>query len=191
MVENHGIGWVDGVGTAQLLHPVLDRIRTLIQEFVQHLQLIMFQLRIYSILNTDFKVKMQYLISSERYFLLCISSGRRRARVPTSVADLDPESVPFMTTGSGIRNRFFPDLGSQTHTFESLMTFLWVKSSIILYKLAWSFFLHLLKKIIFNFVIFVASKKGGTTNVFSPFSFVADFWSGIRDGQKSGSGIRD
>ncbi len=34
--------------------------------------------------------------------------------------------------GSGIRNRFFPDPGSQTHIFESLMTTFWVKSSIIL-----------------------------------------------------------
>jgi hypothetical protein len=30
-----------------------------------------------------------------------------------------------------------------------------------------------------------------TTNFFSPLSFVAVFGSGIRDGQKSGSGIRD
>jgi hypothetical protein len=34
--------------------------------------------------------------------------------------------------GSGIRNRFFPDLGSQIHIFESLVTIFWVKSSIIL-----------------------------------------------------------
>jgi hypothetical protein len=40
-------------------------------------------------------------------------------------------------------------------------------------------------KIIFNFVIFVATKKGRTTN----FSFVAVFGSGIRDGPKSESGI--
>jgi hypothetical protein len=30
-----------------------------------------------------------------------------------SVADPDPESGAFMTPGSGIRNRFFPDLGSR------------------------------------------------------------------------------
>jgi hypothetical protein len=29
----------------------------------------------------------------------------------------------------GIRNRFFPDPGSQTHIFESLVTIFWVKSS--------------------------------------------------------------
>ncbi len=64
MVENHGIGWVDGVGSAQLLDPVLDRIRTLMQEFVHHRQLTLFQIRIYSmrtgILNTGtdfFEVK--------------------------------------------------------------------------------------------------------------------------------------
>jgi hypothetical protein len=36
-------------------------------------------------------------------------------------------------------------------------------------------------------------KKGMTTNFFSPLSFVAVFGSGIgiRDGEKSGSGIRD
>jgi hypothetical protein len=44
----------------------------------------------------------------------------------------DPGSGAFLTPGSGIRNRFFPDPGSQTHTFESLVTVFWVKSSIIL-----------------------------------------------------------
>jgi len=36
----------------------------------------------------------------------------------------DPGSGAFLTTGSGILNRFFPDPGSQTHIFESLVTFL-------------------------------------------------------------------
>ncbi len=49
-----------------------------------------------------------------------------------SVADPDPGSRAFLTPGSGIRNRFFPDPGSQTHIFESLVTIFWVKSSIIL-----------------------------------------------------------
>ncbi len=44
---------------------------------------------------------------------------------------------------------------------------------------------HLKNKIIFNFV---ATKKGLTTNFFSPLSFVAVFGSGIRDPR---SGIRD
>ncbi len=46
-------------------------------------------------------------------------------------------------------------------------------------------------KIMFNFVIFVATKKGRTTIFFSPLSFVAVFGSGVWDGQKSGSGINN
>jgi hypothetical protein len=34
-----------------------------------------------------------------------------------NVADPDPGSGAFLTPGSGIRNRFFPDPGSQTYTF--------------------------------------------------------------------------
>ncbi len=45
----------------------------------------------------------------------------------SSVADPDPGSGAFLTPGSGI-----PDPGSQTHTFESLVTIFWAKSSIIL-----------------------------------------------------------
>jgi hypothetical protein len=44
------------------------------------------------------------------------------------------------------------------------------------------FFQHFKNKIIFNFVKFVSTKKGMTTNFFSPLSFVEDFRSGIRDG---------
>ncbi len=90
--------------------------------------------------------------------------------------------------GSGIKNRFFPgsrisDPGSQPHIFSL--------------KTGPNFFLqHLKNKIIFNLVKFVVTKKGLTTNFFSPLSFVAVFGSGIRDpgsgmGKKSGSGIRD
>jgi hypothetical protein len=60
-----------------------------------------------------------------------------------------------------------------------------------------TFFLqHFKNKIIFDFVKFVATKKGLTTNLFSPLSFVAVFGSGIRDlgsgmgkNQDPGSGI--
>jgi hypothetical protein len=60
--------------------------------------------------------------------------------VQINVADPDPGSGAFLTPGSGIRclfdpwirDRFFPDPGSQTHIFESLVTIFWVKSSIIL-----------------------------------------------------------
>ncbi len=49
----------------------------------------------------------------------------------------DPGSGAFLTPGSGIRNSFFSgsrisDPGSQTYSFESLVTMFWVKSSIIL-----------------------------------------------------------
>ncbi len=58
----------------------------------------------------------------------------------------------------GIRNRCFPDPGSQTHTFESLVTIFWAKSSIILWKLAQIFFLqHFKTKIMYNFVKFMAT----------------------------------
>jgi hypothetical protein len=43
-------------------------------------------------------------------------------RLYSSVADPDPGSGAFLTPGFGIRNRFFPDPGSQTHFFESLVT---------------------------------------------------------------------
>jgi hypothetical protein len=44
----------------------------------------------------------------------------------------DPGSGAFLTPGSGIRDRFFPDPGFQIHIFESLVTIFWVKNSIIL-----------------------------------------------------------
>jgi hypothetical protein len=56
--------------------------------------------------------------------------------ITSSVADPDPGSGAFITPGSGIRNSFFPDLGSQSHIFESLLTIFWVKSYLILWKLA-------------------------------------------------------
>jgi hypothetical protein len=50
-------------------------------------------------------------------------------------------------------------------------------------KIGPNFFLqHFKNKIIYNFVKFVATKKGMTTNFFSPLSFVPVFGSGIRDG---------
>jgi hypothetical protein len=58
-----------------------------------------------------------------------------------SVADPDPGSGigAFLTPGSGIQNRFFPDPGSrisdpgsQDHIFKSFLTIFLVKSSIFL-----------------------------------------------------------
>jgi hypothetical protein len=73
----------------------------------------------------------------------------------TSVADPDPGSGAFWTPGpgSGIRNGFIPDPGSQTHIFLSLMTNFWEKSSIILAQI---FFFSIS---IFNFVKFSGYKK--------------------------------
>jgi hypothetical protein len=46
-------------------------------------------------------------------------TNRKLQRQELSVADPDPGSGAFLTPGSGIQNRFIPDLGSQTHIFES------------------------------------------------------------------------
>ena len=66
--------------------------------------------------------------------------------------------------GSGIGFFRIPDPGSQTHIFESLVTIFWEKSK--------------------NFVKFKATKKGMTTNFFTPL-FCSCFW--IRD-PRSGIG---
>jgi hypothetical protein len=94
----------------------------------------------------------------------------------------DPGSGAFLTPRPGSGIGFFPDPGSQTHIFESLLTHFWVKKSIILSKTGPNIFLqHFKNKIIYNFGKFGTTKKGKTTNFFSPVSFVAVFGSGIRD----------
>ncbi len=96
-------------------------------------------------------------------------------------------------TGSGIRclfdpgiwNCFFLDPWSRWKLSDNFRG----KISIILWKLAQMFFFSIFKnKIIFNFVNFMATKKGVTTNFFPPLSFVAVFRSGNRD---PGSQIRN
>jgi hypothetical protein len=59
----------------------------------------------------------------------------------------------------------------------------WVKSYIHnSLKIGPHFFLqHFKTKIIYNFVKYVATQKGMTTNFFSPLSFVAALGSWIRD----------
>ena len=94
-----------------------------------------------------------------------------------SVADLDPGSGAFSTLdpdpGSGIG--FSPDPGSQTPYFLELSD-KFLGNSL---KTDPNIFLqHLKNKIIFNFVKFVATKKGLTTYFFSPL-FCCCFW--IRD----------
>jgi hypothetical protein len=114
-------------------------------------------------------------------------------RLTSSVADPD--------LGYGIRSLFYPwtrirdpgseigffsgsrisDPGYQTHLFESLVTNFWLKNSIFIYLFENWPKQHFKNKIIYNFVKFVAIKKGKTTNCFSPVSFVAVFGSWIRD----------
>jgi hypothetical protein len=98
-----------------------------------------------------------------------------------SVADPDPGSGAFLTLD--------PDLGSRIPTpyfLELSDKFLGKKLHNHL-KTGPNFFLqHLKHKIIFNFVKFVATKKGLTTSFCSPLSSVAVFGSGIRD---PGSGM--
>jgi hypothetical protein len=91
--------------------------------------------------------------------------------------------------GSGIRNRFFPDLGSRIPTpyFLELSEKFLGKKFYNSLKTGPIFFLqHLKNKIIYNFVKFVATKKRFDNNCFSPLAFVVVFGSGIRD---PGSGI--
>ncbi len=95
--------------------------------------------------------------------------------------------------GSGIRcffdswildpDRFFQDPGSQTHIFESLVTIFWVKSFIILWKLAQIFFFSISKLKKFSLMCNLWLHKRYDNNFFSPLSFVVflDPGSGIRD----------
>jgi hypothetical protein len=70
-----------------------------------------------------------------------------------SVADPDPGSGIgcFLTPGSGIRNRFFPDPGSRIPDPKTIF----LRASL---KIGPNFFLqHFKAKIIYNFVKFVAT----------------------------------
>ena len=99
----------------------------------------------------------------------------------------DLGSGAFLTPGSGIRDRFFPDPGSQTHIFKSLVTICLGKKFYNSLKIGPNFFLQHFKNKIFQFCeIYGSTKKGMTTNFFSPMSFIAVFESGIRD---PGSGM--
>jgi hypothetical protein len=92
------------------------------------------QLRINYICNTD-----QDPALAKKNFRSEFRALELKYCIFVSGADPDPGSGAFLTPGSGIRNRFFPDPGSripdpgsQTHIFESLVTIFWVKNSIIL-----------------------------------------------------------
>jgi hypothetical protein len=148
-----------------------------------------------------------------------------------SVADPDPGSGAFLTPGSGIRNRFFPDLGSRIPDLGSRISdpgsripdlgsrisdpgpgsrisdpgpgsqipnpyFCKLSDKFLgkkfynSFKIDPNFFLkHFKNKIIYNFVRFVATKKGLKKKSFSPFSLVAVFGSGMDKNQDPGSGI--
>ncbi len=121
------------------------------------------------------------------------------------------DPVPWLTPGpgSGIRNRFIPDSGSRISDpgsriwdpgfripnpyFLELIDKLLGKKFYNSLKTGPNFFLHHLKnKIIFNFVKFVATKKGMTTNFFHP-SLLLRFWdpgSEFRD-PRSGMGKKN
>ncbi len=126
---------------------------------------------------------------SARYCLFFVSKHDK-----TSVADPDPGSGAFLTPRSRIRNRFFPDPGSQTLIFESLVKFVWVKSSIILWKLAQNFFFRIKQKNFSSILWNMWLQKKGMTKIFFTPLFCCCFWiqdprSGMGKNQDPGSVI--
>ncbi len=113
----------------------------------------------------------------------------------------DPGSGALLTPESGTRDEIFPDPGYQTHVSESLVA-MFKKRKIpryLSYLPIGSKIFVPLKKIVFNFVKFLARKKV-ETKIFFPFLFLfsLDSGSGIRDpesriqdGGKYGSWIQD
>ncbi len=97
----------------------------------------------------------------------------------------DPGSGAFLTPGSGIGFFRTPDLGSPIPNpfLESLVTINFLgKKFYNSLKIGPNFILqHFKNKKFLNFVKFVATIKGMTTNFFSPLSFDAVFGSGIWD----------
>jgi hypothetical protein len=85
-----------------------------------------------------------------------------------SVADPDLGSGAFLTPGSGIRNRFFPDPVYRIPDPKTILKSFFVgKQFYKSLKIGPNFFLqHFKTKIIYNFVKFVATKKDMTTNFF-------------------------
>ncbi len=101
-----------------------------------------------------------------------------RVSLWTSFADPDPGSGAFLTPGSGIRNRFFPSLGSRIpspYFWELGYNYLGKKFYNSL-KMGQKIFLqHFKNSMKYNFVKFMATKKGMTTNFFRP-SLLLLFW---------------
>jgi hypothetical protein len=120
-----------------------------------------------------------------------VNASRNVRLENSSVAGPDPGSgircLFDPGPGSGIRIGFFSGSWIPTPYFLELSDKVLGRKFYNSLKTGPNFFLqHLKNKIIFSFVKFVATKKGLTTNFFSPFSFVAVFASGIRD---PGSGM--
>ncbi len=121
-----------------------------------------------------------------------------------SISDPDPGSGAFLTPGSVIWNRFFPDPGFQIPDSGSLISdpgsripdpkpiFLrafWAKSSIILWKLDQIFFFSISKINNLQFCEIYRYKKGMTTNFFFTPLFCCCFW--FRDLESVKIRIRD
>jgi hypothetical protein len=114
-----------------------------------------------------------------------VNSEKDKPKKSSSVADPDPGSDAFLTPGSGIRNMFFPDLGSRIpnpYFLELSDKFLGKKFYNSL-KMAQIFFLQHFKNKIVQFCEIYVSKKG-ITNFFHPCLSLLflDPGSGIRDG---------
>ncbi len=81
-----------------------------------------------------------------------------------SVADPDPGSNAFLISGSGIRKRFFSGSRIPNPYFWELSDNFLSKTFYNSFKIGPNFFLqHFKNKIIINYVKFVATKKGMTT----------------------------
>ncbi len=80
-----------------------------------------------------------------RIIVVYLETFSQATRIFASVAD--PGSGAFLTPdpGSGIGFFQIPDLGSQTHIFEGLVTNFWEKTSIILGKLGQIFYFSISK----------------------------------------------
>ncbi len=118
------------------------------------------------------------MVNYSTYRTVCsISVLWLRIRDPVPFRHLDPDP------GSGIGFFRIPDLGSRIpnpYFLELSDKFLGKKFYNPL-KTGPNFFLqHLKNKIILNFVKFVGTKKGLTTNFFSPLSFVAVNYRNLR-----------
>ncbi len=119
--------------------------------------------------------------------------GISNTGITISVADPDPGSGAFLTPGSGIRNRIFPDLGSRIPNpyFRELSDNFLCKKFYNSLKIGPNFFLqHFKNKIMFSFVKFVATIKGMTTIFFHLSLLMLFLDPGSRMGKNQDSGSR-